>query len=115
MVQKLKNGEKVPVYGDGKNIRDWIHVKDHCEAIDRVLHKGKDGEVYNIGGESEKRNIDIVKHICSHFDYGSEMIKYVEDRKGHDWRYAMDISKIKNDLEWSPRIKFENGIKDVLK
>jgi dTDP-glucose 4,6-dehydratase len=115
MVQKLKNGEKVPVYGNGKNIRDWIHVKDHCEAIDRVLHKGKDGEVYNIGGESEKRNIDIVKHICSYFGYGGEMIKYVEDRKGHDWRYAMGISKIKNKLGWSPRIKFENGIKDVLK
>jgi len=112
MIQKAKNNEKLPVYGDGKNIRDWVHVQDHCEAIDVVLHKGKDGEVYNIGGECEKRNIEIVETILS--SLGGE-IEYVEDRKGHDWRYAMDISKIKNELGWSPKINFKNGLEDLIK
>ena len=115
MIQKLNNGKKVPVYGDGKNIRDWIHVQDHCEAIDVVLHKGKDGEVYNIGGEDEKRNIDIVKILCKYFDYDDSMIEYVKDRKGHDWRYAMDISKIKKELGWKPKIKFLKGLGEILK
>tara|TARA_Y100000004_G_scaffold154200_1_gene178266 strand:- start:136 stop:1068 length:933 start_codon:yes stop_codon:yes gene_type:complete len=111
MIQKAKNNEKLPVYGNGKNIRDWIHVQDHCEAIDVVLHKGKDGEVYNIGGEDEKRNIDIVNTIIT--SLGGE-IEYVTDRLGHDWRYAMDISKIKNELGWSPKVKFDNGIKELI-
>jgi dTDP-glucose 4,6-dehydratase len=111
MIQKAKNDEKLPVYGDGKNIRDWVHVQDHCEAIDIVLHKGKDGEVYNIGGECEKRNIEIVETIIK--NVGGGEIEYVEDRKGHDWRYAMDISKIKNELGWSPRISFKEGIKSL--
>ena len=114
MIQKAKNGEKLPVYGNGKNIRDWIHVKDHCEAIDVVLHKGKDGEVYNIGGEYERRNIDIVNSILYWTKGSSDMIEYVEDRKGHDWRYAMDISKIKNELGWSPKIHFSEGIKELI-
>jgi dTDP-glucose 4,6-dehydratase len=111
MIQKAKNDEKLPVYGDGKNIRDWVHVQDHCEAIDIVLHKGKDGEVYNIGGECEKRNIEIVETIIK--NVGGGEIEYVEDRKGHDWRYAMYISKIKNELGWSPRISFKEGIKSL--
>jgi dTDP-glucose 4,6-dehydratase len=112
MIQKAKNGEKLPVYGDGRNIRDWVHVKDHCEAIDVVLHYGKDGEVYNIGGEDEKRNIDIVETIIE--SIGGGEIEFVEDRKGHDWRYAMDITKIEDELGWYPKISFEEGIKELL-
>jgi len=115
MIEKAKNNEKLPVYGDGRNIRDWIHVQDHCEAIDMVLHKGRDGEIYNIGGLDEKRNIDIVKCILDSLKKPYGFIDFVEDRKGHDWRYAMDISKIKNELGWSPRIKFEDGIGELLK
>ncbi len=114
MIQKAKNNEKVPVYGDGRNIRDWIHVQDHSEAIDVVLHKGKDGEIYNIGGEDERRNIDIVKGILYGLHRGYHQIEYVTDRLGHDWRYAMDISKIRNELGWSPRITFEDGIKQLI-
>tara|TARA_R110001583_G_scaffold5729_6_gene30517 strand:+ start:1061 stop:1987 length:927 start_codon:yes stop_codon:yes gene_type:complete len=111
MIQKAKNGEKLPVYGDGKNIRDWVHVQDHCEAIDVVLHKGEDGEVYNIGGECEKRNIEIVETII---DTLGGKIEYVQDRKGHDWRYAMDISKIKNKLGWKPKVNFKIGMGELL-
>ena len=111
MIEKAKSGEKLPVYGDGKNIRDWIHVQDHCEAIDVVLHKGKNGEVYNIGGEHEMRNIEIVNTIIDRL--GGE-IKFVEDRKGHDWRYAMNISKIKNELGWRPKVNFKNGMRRLL-
>ena len=114
MIQKAKNGEKLPVYGNGKNIRDWVHVKDHCEAIDVVLHKGKDGEIYNIGGEYERRNIDIVNNILYHIKGSNDMIEYVEDRKGHDWRYAMNISKIKNELGWTPKISFIEGIRELV-
>ena len=113
MIQKAKNGEKLPVYGDGRNIRDWIHVQDHCEAIDVVLHKGKDGEVYNIGGEDEKRNIDIVETIIE--SIGGGEIEFVEDRKGHDWRYAIDAWKIESELNWEPQISFNDGIKELLK
>ena len=115
MIQKVKNNEKLPVYGDGKNIRDWIHVQDHCEAIDVVLHKGKIGEVYNIGGLNEKRNIDIVKSILKSLDKSEDLIEYVDDRLGHDWRYGIDITKIRGELGWSPRINFENGLKDLIK
>ena len=114
MMEKARNNEKLPVYGDGKNIRDWVHVQDHCEAIDVVLHKGKNGEIYNIGGEDERRNIDIVKTILYKLHKGYHQIEYVTDRLGHDWRYAMDISKIKNELGWSPRITFEEGIKNLI-
>ena len=107
MIQKAKNNEKLPVYGNGKNVRDWIHVYDHCEAIDVVLHKGKHGEVYNIGGEDEWRNISIVYKILYELNKDrNKQIEYVKDRKGHDWRYAVDISKITNELGWSPRINF---------
>ena len=111
MIEKATSDEKLPVYGDGRNIRDWVHVQDHCEAIDVVLHKGEDGEVYNIGGECEKRNIEIVQTIINNL--GGE-IEYVEDRKGHDWRYAMNISKIKSKLGWSPKIKFKDGIEELI-
>jgi len=111
MIKKAKNGDKLPVYGNGKNIRDWIHVQDHCEAIDVVLHKGRDGEVYNIGGQDEKRNIEIVNTIIS--SLGGE-IEYVKDRKGHDWRYAMNTEKIEFELDWEPKISFKDGIKELL-
>jgi len=114
MIQNAMAEKKLPVYGDGRNIRDWIHVKDHCRAIDAVLHKGKDGEVYNIGGECELRNIEIVNTILKGLDKSEDLIEYVEDRKGHDWRYAMDISKIEDELGWTPKIDFEDGIKELL-
>jgi len=114
LIENIREGNKVPIYGDGKNIRDWIHVQDHCEAIDVVLHKGKDGEVYNIGGECEKRNIEIVDDLLLNFEQGYDLVEYVEDRKGHDWRYAMDISKIKQKLGWLPRITFREGMKELI-
>ena len=114
LIENIREGNKVPIYGDGKNIRDWVHVQDHCEAIDVVLHKGDDGEVYNIGGECEKRNIEIVDDILLNFEQGYDLVEYVEDRKGHDWRYAMDISKIKQKLGWSPRVTFKQGMKELI-
>jgi len=114
MIDKAKNNKKLPVYGDGQNIRDWIHVEDHCRAIDKVLHDGRNGEVYNIGGEDEKRNIDIINLILDGLDKGSELVEYVEDRLGHDWRYAMDITKIRTELGWEPSIKFADGINKLL-
>jgi dTDP-glucose 4,6-dehydratase len=114
MIKNATEGKKLPVYGDGKNIRDWIHVKDHCRAIDKVLHYGKDGEVYNIGGLDEKRNIDIVKTILKGLDKSQDLIEFVEDRKGHDWRYAIDTEKIEFELGWEPKIDFEDGIKELL-
>ena len=114
LIENIREGNKVPIYGDGKNIRDWVHVQDHCEAIDVVLHKGKDGEVYNIGGECEKRNIEIVDDLLLNFEQGYDLVEYVEDRKGHDWRYAMNISKIKQKLDWSPRITFREGMKELI-
>jgi len=114
LVHNIREGIKVPVYGDGKNIRDWVHVRDHCEAIDVVLHKGEDGEVYNIGGECEKRNIEIVDYLLLNFEQSYDLVEYVEDRKGHDWRYAMDISKIKQNLRWSPKITFSEGMKGLI-
>jgi len=114
MIQKSNNNEKLPVYGEGNNIRDWIHVEDHCEAIDVVLHKGKIGETYNIGGKDERRNIDVVKSILYGLNKGYNQIEYVTDRLGHDYRYAIDTSKIENNLGWYPKINFEDGIKKLL-
>lgn len=110
MIKLAMNNEKLPVYGNGRNIRDWLYVEDHCEAIDRVFHSGRAGERYNIGGHNEKRNIDIVKLILKHLNKSEDMIEFVEDRKGHDYRYAIDPTKIKNELGWEPKTKFEDGI-----
>lgn len=110
MIKLAMNNEKLPVYGNGKNIRDWLYVEDHCEAIDMVFHKGRAGERYNIGGHNEKRNIDIVKLILKHLNKSENLIEFVEDRKGHDYRYAIDPTKIKNELGWEPKTKFEDGI-----
>ena len=110
MIKLAINDEKLPVYGEGLNIRDWLYVEDHCEAIDLVFHKGKSGERYNIGGHNEKRNIEIVKLILKRLGKSEDLIEHVEDRKGHDFRYAIDPTKIKEELGWSPKTKFEDGI-----
>ncbi|AKB23271.1 dTDP-glucose 4,6-dehydratase [Methanosarcina sp. WH1] len=118
MIYNAINGKKIPVYGDGLNIRDWLHVNDHCSAIDSVLQNGKIGEVYNIGGNNEKTNIDIVKTIIKILseklperDISESLISFIEDRKGHDRRYAIDATKIDQELGWKPQIDFEDGIR----
>ncbi len=110
MIKLALNNEKLPVYGTGENIRDWLYVEDHCKAIDLVFHNGKAGERYNIGGHNEKRNIDIVKLILNRLGKSEDLIEFVEDRKGHDFRYAIDPTKIHNELGWIPETKFEDGI-----
>lgn len=110
-ISQLLKGEKVPVYGDGLNVRDWLYVYDHCEAIDVVLHKGKIGEVYNIGGHNEKTNMEITHLILEAMGKDESSIKYVEDRLGHDRRYAISNDKITSELGWKPSITFEEGIK----
>lgn len=110
-ISQLLKGEKVPVYGDGMNIRDWLYVYDHCEAIDVVLHKGKVGQVYNIGGHNEKTNLEITHLILEAMGKDESSIKYVEDRLGHDRRYAICNDKIQSELGWKPSLTFEQGIK----
>ena len=110
MIKLALNDEKLPVYGEGLNIRDWLYVEDHCEAIDLVFHKGVAGERYNIGGHNERRNIEIVKLILKRLGKSEDLIEHVADRKGHDYRYAIDPTKIKNELGWYPKTKFEDGI-----
>jgi dTDP-glucose 4,6-dehydratase len=104
----------LPVYGDGKNVRDWLFVKDHCDAIKLVLEKGTPGNVYNIGGNNEWHNIDIVKLICSELGKPQSLITFVKDRPGHDRRYAIDASFIKSELGWAPSVTFEQGIKETI-
>jgi len=115
MIKNAKAGKKLPVYGDGRNIRDWIHVSDHCSGIDAVLHGGKIGEVYNIGGKNEVRNIDIVKTILKLLGKDESQIEFIKDRLGHDWRYAIDNSKIQNELNWLPSVTFEEGLKELIR
>ena len=110
MISLALQDKPLPVYGNGMNIRDWLYVDDHCEAIDLVLHNGKKGERYCIGGHNEKRNIEIVKLILNTLNKPESLISYVEDRKGHDYRYAIDPTKISNELGWLPKTKFEDGI-----
>jgi dTDP-glucose 4,6-dehydratase len=114
MIQNCFEGKSLPVYGDGKNIRDWIHVKDHNEAVLRVLEAGVPGEVYNIGGNSERQNIDVVKRILELTGKGEDMISYVKDRPGHDRRYAIDCSKIERELGWRPKRNFEEGLEETV-
>lgn len=106
-------GEKLPLYGDGKNVRDWLYVMDNCEAIDLVLQKGKEGEIYNIGGEAERQNIEITRLILKDLGLGDEYIKPVNDRPGHDRRYSIDCSKAKR-IGWQPRTKIEDGLKETI-
>ena len=109
-ITNLLQDKKVPLYGEGKNIRDWLYVEDHCQAIDLIIHKGKIGETYLVGGNSEKGNIDIAKLLIDKLGKDESMIEKVADRPGHDYRYAIDFSKIKNELGWEPRVSFEEGI-----
>lgn len=115
MISNALNDKELPVYGEGLNVRDWLYVDDHNKAIDMIIHNGIVGEVYNIGGHNEKRNIDIVKIICKELDKPESLIKYVSDRKGHDMRYAIDPTKIHNELGWYPETKFDEGIKKTIK
>ena len=105
----------LPVYGDGLNVRDWLHVSDHCRAIERVIHKGKPGQVYNIGGSNEWHNIDIVKLVLRELGKPESLITFVTDRLGHDRRYAIDAGKIKRELGWAPAVKFDDGIRMTIK
>ncbi|MFJ8457692.1 dTDP-glucose 4,6-dehydratase [Lysinibacillus xylanilyticus] len=114
MIINALNDKKLPVYGDGKNIRDWLHVTDHCSAIDLVLHKGVIGEVYNVGGHNEKTNLEVVKEILKQLDKPESLIQYVEDRLGHDRRYAIDPTKLQQELGWEPKYTFETGLKETV-
>ena len=114
MINNCLQNKKLPVYGDGMQIRDWLHVKDHCTGIETVLHKGKVGEIYNIGGNNEKANIEIIKLILSDLGKTEELIEYVKDRPGHDRRYAIDNTKITTELGWKPSYTFEEGIKETI-
>ena len=115
MIANCLNDKPLPVYGEGLNVRDWLYVEDHCRAIDLIIHKGRVGEVYNVGGHNEMRNIDIVKLICRELGKPESLITHVTDRKGHDMRYAIDPTKIHNELGWLPETKFEVGIKKTIK
>jgi len=123
LIHNCLNNKKLPIYGKGENVRDWLYVEDHCEAIKEVLVKGSIGETYNIGGNNEKTNIEIVKTVCSTLDEikprknnssYKELITFVEDRPGHDFRYSLDISKIKKELNWQPKETFESGIRKTI-
>ena len=115
MIANALNDKPLPVYGTGENVRDWLYVEDHCRAIDLIIHKGRVGEVYNVGGHNEMKNIDIVKIICKELGKPESLITFVGDRKGHDMRYAIDPTKIHNELGWLPETKFEDGIKKTIK
>ena len=114
MIVNALNDKLLPVYGEGLNVRDWLYVEDHCHAIDLIIHQGTVGEIYNVGGHNEMKNIDIVKLICKEFGKPESLITYVEDRKGHDMRYAIDPTKIHQELGWLPETKFEDGIKKTI-
>lgn len=113
-VKRLINGEKVPLYGDGSNVRDWLHVIDHCRAVDLILHKGKIGEIYNISSNEEHSNLEITKRMLGILGLPEDRIEFVKDRPGHDIRYAIDSSKIQNELGWEPSVKFEEGFEEVV-
>ena len=115
MIANALNDKPLPVYGEGLNVRDWLYVEDHCKAIDLIIHNGRVGEVYNVGGHNEKTNIEIVKIICKELGKPESLITHVADRKGHDMRYAIDPTKIHNELGWLPETKFEDGIKKTIK
>ncbi|MGM9539460.1 dTDP-glucose 4,6-dehydratase [Anaerovibrio sp.] len=115
MIANALADKPLPVYGEGLNVRDWLYVEDHCKAIDLIIHKGRVGEVYNVGGHNEKQNIEIVKIICRELGKPESLITHVSDRKGHDMRYAIDPAKIHNELGWLPETRFEDGIKKTIR
>ncbi len=114
MISRALADESLPVYGDGANVRDWLHVLDHCKAIDLIIRKGKPGEVYNVGGHNERTNLEVVKTILKALDKPESLITYVEDRKGHDRRYAIDPAKLENELGWKPEYNFDTGIAQTI-
>ncbi len=114
MIANALNDKKLPVYGKGENVRDWLYVEDHCSAIDLIIRKGKIGEVYNIGGHNERTNLEVVKTIIKELGKSEDLIKFVTDRPGHDRRYAIDPTKIHNELGWLPATKFDDGIKKTI-
>ncbi len=115
MIANALADKELPVYGKGENVRDWLYVEDHCSAIDLIIHKGRVGEVYNIGGHNERTNLEVVKIILKELGKSEDLIRYVTDRPGHDMRYAIDPAKIHNELGWLPETKFEDGIKKTIK
>ena len=115
MIANALNDKQLPVYGKGENVRDWLYVEDHCRAIDMIIHNGRVGEVYNIGGHNERTNLEVVKTIIRELGKSEDLIKYVTDRPGHDMRYAIDPTKIKNELGWEPLTLFDEGIKKTIK
>ena len=115
MIIRALNNEKLPVYGEGKNVRDWLYVEDHCTAIDLIIRNGKDGEVYNVGGHNERANIDVVKIILKELGKSEDLIEYVTDRPGHDLRYAIDPHKLETELGWKPKYNFNTGIQETIK
>jgi dTDP-glucose 4,6-dehydratase len=114
MIINALNDKDLPIYGDGLNVRDWLHVEDHCQAIDLVLHKGRNGEVYNVGGNNERTNIEIVKTILEQLGKPESLMKFVKDRPGHDRRYAIDATKLRTELGWKPKYNFETGIEQTI-
>ncbi|MEE1010579.1 MAG: dTDP-glucose 4,6-dehydratase [Acutalibacteraceae bacterium] len=114
MIMKARADESLPVYGQGLNVRDWLYVEDHCKAIDMIVHNGRVGEVYNVGGHNEKQNIEVVKTILAHLDKPESLITYVKDRAGHDLRYAIDPTKISTELGWEPETAFDDGMKKTI-
>lgn len=114
MIVRAQENQSLPVYGRGLNVRDWLYVDDHCKAIDMIIHNGKVGEVYNVGGHNERRNIDVVKTILSQLGKSDELITYVKDRAGHDLRYAIDPTKISDELGWFPETAFDDGMKKTI-
>lgn len=114
MISRALADEPLPIYGDGLNVRDWLYVEDHCSAIDLVIHKGRDGEVYNIGGNNERTNLQIVRTILEQLGKPESLITFVKDRPGHDRRYGIDPTKIMNELGWEPKHNFETGIKETI-
>ena len=123
MISNMIEGKNLPIYGDGKNIRDWLYVKDHCSGIWNIVLNGKAGETYNIGGENEWTNIDLVNNLCETValntekekDYYKKLITFVKDRKGHDKRYAINCDKIKSELDWKQSVTFEEGLNLTVK
>ena len=114
MINNARHNKSLPVYGEGLNVRDWLHVYDHCAGVDLVMRNGRNGEVYNIGGHNERQNIEVVKTIIKALDKSEDLITYVTDRKGHDLRYAIDPTKIETELGWKPKYNFETGIKETI-
>jgi len=114
MITRALADRPLPVYGNGENVRDWLYVEDHCNAVDLIIHKGREGEVYNIGGHNERSNLEIVKAILKELNKPESLITFVTDRPGHDLRYAIDPTKIYNELGWLPKTKFDDGIKQTI-